>query len=120
MESMDRPIPRARSLPMIRTHSSTDWATFFGAVRPAPMSWTSSSRSGCLPTADQPVLDVEVVTKGYLSEIFVSFQGEGLYTGRRQLFLRLSGCHMRCRYCDTPGSLERSSHFQVYASNGEC
>jgi 7-carboxy-7-deazaguanine synthase len=66
------------------------------------------------------VLDVDVVTKGYLSEIFVSFQGEGLYAGRRQLFIRLSGCHMRCRYCDTPGSLERGTHFQVYSSNGEC
>ena len=53
--------------------------------------------------------------KGYLSEIFVSFQGEGLYAGRRHLFLRLSGCHLRCRYCDTPGSLERTPSFRVYS-----
>ena len=50
---------------------------------------------------------------GYVSEIFVSFQGEGLHAGRRQLFLRMGGCHLRCRYCDTPGSLERA---QVYRS----
>lgn len=53
--------------------------------------------------------------KGYLSELFISFQGEGLFAGRRQLFLRLSGCHLRCRYCDTPGSLERSANYLVYA-----
>lgn len=58
------------------------------------------------------------MAKGYLSEIFVSFQGEGLHAGRRQLFLRLSGCHLRCRYCDTPGSLERSTTFRVYRGDG--
>jgi 7-carboxy-7-deazaguanine synthase len=64
------------------------------------------------------VLHLEVVTLGYLSEIFLSFQGEGLCAGRRHLFLRLSGCHLRCRYCDTPGSLERTSTFQVYDRDG--
>lgn len=51
--------------------------------------------------------------KGYLSEIFVSFQGEGLQAGRRQLFVRLAGCNLRCRYCDTPDSLERTARFRV-------
>ena len=54
------------------------------------------------------------MTTGYLSEIFLSFQGEGLCAGRRHLFLRLAGCHLRCRYCDTPGSLERTATFRVY------
>jgi organic radical activating enzyme len=54
------------------------------------------------------------VLRGYLSEIFVSFQGEGLYAGRRHLFLRFAGCHLRCRYCDTPGSLERTPSLRVY------
>jgi organic radical activating enzyme len=53
------------------------------------------------------------VAKGYLSEIFVSFQGEGGEVGRRQLFIRLSGCNLRCRYCDTPDSLERQSRYAV-------
>ncbi|GBD27153.1 7-carboxy-7-deazaguanine synthase [bacterium HR30] len=44
---------------------------------------------------------------GYLSEIFVSFQGEGARVGERHLFVRLAGCNLRCRYCDTPDSLER-------------
>jgi 7-carboxy-7-deazaguanine synthase len=56
--------------------------------------------------------------KGYLAEIFASFQGEGLHVGRRQLFLRLAGCNLRCRYCDTPDSLERLPAFRVF-SDGE-
>jgi organic radical activating enzyme len=42
---------------------------------------------------------------GNVSELFVSFQGEGAHAGRRQLFVRLGGCPLRCRYCDTPESL---------------
>lgn len=54
------------------------------------------------------------MSKGYLSEIFLSFQGEGLHAGRRQLFLRFSGCHLRCRYCDTPASLERTPTLNIH------
>jgi 7-carboxy-7-deazaguanine synthase len=56
------------------------------------------------------------VPKGYLSEIFVSFQGEGLYAGRRHLFVRLAGCNLRCLYCDTPDSLERGSGFRIFCA----
>lgn len=58
------------------------------------------------------------MTKGYVSEIFSSFQGEGLFAGRRHLFLRLGGCNLRCRYCDTPESLERTPSCTVYAADG--
>ncbi len=52
--------------------------------------------------------------QGYLSEIFVSFQGEGAHVGERHLFVRLAGCNIRCVYCDTPDSLERTSAFTIF------
>lgn len=39
--------------------------------------------------------------KGKISEVFESIQGEGLYVGRRQLFVRFFGCNLNCRFCDT-------------------
>lgn len=41
-------------------------------------------------------------------EVFSSFQGEGLYAGSPQVFLRLAGCPLRCVWCDTPASWETS------------
>lgn len=38
-----------------------------------------------------------------VNEIFYSLQGEGVYTGTAAVFLRLSGCNMKCWFCDTKG-----------------
>ncbi|MEM0984570.1 MAG: 7-carboxy-7-deazaguanine synthase QueE [Planctomycetota bacterium] len=37
-----------------------------------------------------------------VSETFVSLQGEGMLTGMPSWFCRLSGCNLRCTWCDTP------------------
>jgi 7-carboxy-7-deazaguanine synthase len=36
-----------------------------------------------------------------VNEIFHSVQGEGTRAGERCVFIRLTGCHLRCTYCDT-------------------
>src|SRR4030095_13061860 len=37
-----------------------------------------------------------------ISEIFYSIQGEGELTGMPSVFVRTSGCNLRCSWCDTP------------------
>lgn len=36
-----------------------------------------------------------------VSEIFYTLQGEGTNIGNPSIFLRLSGCHLRCSWCDS-------------------
>jgi 7-carboxy-7-deazaguanine synthase len=39
-----------------------------------------------------------------ITEIFQSLQGEGKNQGKPCLFIRLAGCNLKCRWCDTPES----------------
>src|SRR5208282_432621 len=39
-------------------------------------------------------------------EIFLSIQGESTYAGLPCVFIRMSGCNLRCVYCDTAYAYE--------------
>lgn len=36
-----------------------------------------------------------------INEIFYSLQGEGYHTGTPAVFIRFSGCNLKCAFCDT-------------------
>lgn len=48
-----------------------------------------------------------------LVEIFSSIQGEGVYLGEKQTFVRFQGCALRCRWCDTSESFTLKSSYKV-------
>ncbi len=43
-----------------------------------------------------------------VNEIFSSIDGEGIRTGELATFIRLAGCNLRCRYCDTEYALDNN------------
>src|SRR4249920_4068344 len=47
------------------------------------------------------VAPVEAADRLRLTEIFLSLQGEARSVGWPTVFVRLTGCPLRCQYCDT-------------------
>lgn len=67
---------------------------------------------GNLNTPAQVIVMIEPI----LTEVFSSIQGEGLYCGCRQIFIRLADCNLSCAYCDT--DYTKASLFQLETAPG--
>jgi 7-carboxy-7-deazaguanine synthase len=50
-----------------------------------------------------------------ITEIFLSLQGEGRSTGYPTVFVRLTGCPLRCRYCDTAYAFSGGEKYAIEA-----
>ncbi|MBN2830507.1 MAG: radical SAM protein [Candidatus Cloacimonetes bacterium] len=50
-----------------------------------------------------------------INEIFLSIQGESLATGLPCIFVRLTGCNIRCTYCDTTYAYEEGTEMSFDA-----
>ena len=48
-----------------------------------------------------------------INEIFMSIQGEGLLTGLPTVFVRTTGCNLRCSYCDTKYSYDNGKDLSI-------
>jgi organic radical activating enzyme len=51
--------------------------------------------------------------QGNISEVFASIQGEGLHVGTMKLFIRMSGCNLRCKNCDVKEHLTVEDSFTL-------
>lgn len=49
-----------------------------------------------------------------VNEIFLSIQGESSYAGWPCVFVRLTGCNLRCSYCDTAYAFDEGQRFGIH------
>ncbi|MBN1968237.1 MAG: radical SAM protein [Candidatus Delongbacteria bacterium] len=50
-----------------------------------------------------------------VNEIFLSLQGESTYAGLPCIFVRLTGCNLRCKWCDTTYSFYEGTDLETEA-----
>ncbi len=48
-----------------------------------------------------------------ITEIFFSIQGEGIHAGLPTVFIRATGCNLRCTYCDTTYAYENGKEMSI-------
>ena len=58
------------------------------------------------------------MTRAPLYEVFSSVQGEATRVGERHLFVRMAGCDLECRFCDTPASHRIPDRARIFLPEG--
>jgi 7-carboxy-7-deazaguanine synthase len=48
-----------------------------------------------------------------VTEIYLSIQGESSHAGQLCTFVRLTGCHLRCGYCDSAFAFYEGEHMEI-------
>lgn len=64
--------------------------------------WPTFATSGTTHPTQTVRAAIDTGSNMRIAEMFHSIQGEGKLTGTPSLFIRTSGCNLRCRWCDTP------------------
>jgi 7-carboxy-7-deazaguanine synthase len=77
------------------------------------MSRLLPSEAPATPSRRLRSLDGKPVGSLLIHEIYRSLQGESIYTGLPCVFVRLTACHLRCGYCDTPYAFNRGETLAV-------
>lgn len=91
------------------------WSCYKGGRRPCEECDSCKIRQKGFEEALKPLPQE---TAG-VHEIFVSIQGEGIFSGKRQIFVRFFGCNLKCVYCDTlqkPEDIRRYSKDELFSA----
>jgi 7-carboxy-7-deazaguanine synthase len=70
-------------------------------------------RAVSVPPTATPEPAARRKTRLLVNEIFHSIQGESRHAGRPCVFVRLTGCNLRCVWCDTPYAFEEGDELEV-------
>ena len=68
---------------------------------------------GVIGVDDSKYLTVALFMSLTVNEIFFSIQGESTFAGRPCSFIRLTGCNLRCSYCDTTYAYSEGEELEV-------